>query len=71
MGIEQLLHHVECQQTVKFSYKLSTKALNPSYSERQNVKLVSQIFNNFVSQALLHLRQGFPSFSQDDPKENL
>ena len=38
------LHHLECQQTVKFSYKLSTKALNPSNLECQNVKLVLQIF---------------------------
>ena len=53
------LHHLECQQTVKFSYKLSTKALNPSNLERQNVKLVLQIFNNFVSQALLHLSDKF------------
>ena len=46
------LHTAECNSIVKFAYKLSYKALNPSTFERQNVKLVLQIFNNFTSEAL-------------------
>ena len=46
------LHTAKCNSIVKFAYKLFYKALNPSTFERQNVKLVLEIFNNFTSEAL-------------------
>jgi len=46
------LHDAKCDSLVKFAYKLSIKALNPSSFERQNVKLVLQVFNNMTSEAL-------------------
>ena len=49
------MHDVECDSLVKFAYKLSFKALNPSTFERQNVKLALQVFNNFTAQALTFL----------------
>ena len=49
------LHHLEVDSTIKYAYKLSAKALSPSNLERQNVKLVIQIFNEFVSHALHQL----------------
>lgn len=48
------LHKLEASQLLKYSYRLSSKALNPSNFERQNVKLVLQIFNAFVAEALDH-----------------
>ena len=42
------LHNAECDSLIKFAYRLSYKALNPSTFERQNVKLALQIFNNFL-----------------------
>ena len=53
------LHHMEAQNTLKFSYKLSVKALHPSNLERQNVKLVLQLFSDYVSQSLLLLGNKF------------
>ena len=53
------LHHMESENTLKFGYKLSVKALQPSSLQRQNVKLVLQIFNDFVSQSLLSLGDKF------------
>ena len=47
------LHSAECNSLVKFAYKLSYKALNPSIFEKQKVKLVLQIYNNFTSAALV------------------
>ena len=43
----------------KFNYRLSVKSLHPSNLERQNVKLVLQIFNEYVSQALIQLGAKF------------
>ena len=51
------LHSAECNSLVKFAYKLSYEALNTSTFEKQNVKLVLQIFNNFTSAALVLLRK--------------
>ena len=49
------LYSLEAEKHLKFGYKLSIKALHPSNLERQNVRLVLQIFNEFVAQALLQL----------------
>jgi len=49
------LHQLECDSIVRFAYKLSLKALNPSTFERQNVNLALRIFNDFVAQALVEL----------------
>lgn len=49
------LFDAEFDCLAKFGFKLSLKALNPSNFERQNVKLVLQIFNEFVPQGLLEL----------------
>jgi len=46
------LHQLECYSIVRFAYKLSVKALNPSTFERLNVNLALRIFNDFVAQAL-------------------
>ena len=51
------LHNTKCDSLIKFAYKLSYKALNPSTFERQNVKLALQIFNNFTAEALEILRE--------------
>ena len=48
----KLLHNAECDSLIKFAYKLSYKALNPSTFERQNVKLALQIFSKFTAEAL-------------------
>ena len=42
------LHHLEVDLTIKYAYKLSAKALSPLNLERQNVKLVIQVFNEFA-----------------------
>ena len=49
------LHRVEADLLLKFSYKLSMKALRPSSFEKQNVNLVLKIFNDYVIQAMLHI----------------
>lgn len=49
------LHKIELNSIVKYCYNMSFKALNPSNIERQNVKLVLKIFNEFVCQGLLEL----------------
>ena len=49
------LHNTECESLIKFAYRLSYKALNPSTFERQNVKLALQILNNFTAEALMIL----------------
>ena len=46
------LHKLEINHVLKYSYNLSLKALYPSNFERQNVKLVMQIFNDYVSTSL-------------------
>ena len=54
------LHRVETESLVKYAfYTLSAKALQPSNLERQNVRLVLQIFNDFVSHALQELGSKF------------
>ena len=53
------LHHLEADSTIKYAYKLSAKALSTSNLERQNVKIVIQIFNEHVSHALHQLGQKF------------
>lgn len=54
------------QLLAKFGFKLSLKALNPSNFERQNVKLVLQIFNEYVPQALLELGKTHNIIHHDD-----
>ncbi|XP_035223260.1 LOW QUALITY PROTEIN: uncharacterized protein LOC118196010 [Stegodyphus dumicola] len=49
------LHSIESINLVKYAYGLNLKALCPSNFERQNVKLVLDIFNPYVIQALLKL----------------
>ena len=51
----KLIHNAECDSLIKFTYKLSHKAFNPSTFKRQNVKLASQIFNKFTAEALSSL----------------
>ncbi|XP_035232254.1 uncharacterized protein LOC118204042 [Stegodyphus dumicola] len=46
------LYEIESNSLVKYAYGLSLKSLNPSNLERQNVKLVNSIFNNYVIVAL-------------------
>ncbi|XP_042909025.1 uncharacterized protein [Parasteatoda tepidariorum] len=46
------IHSLEEGQLIKFAYGISIKALNPTSMERQNVKLVSQIFNDHVISGL-------------------
>ena len=49
------LHQLECNSIVRYAYKLSLKALNPSTFERQNANLAVRVFNDFVAQALAEL----------------
>jgi hypothetical protein len=51
------LHEIEKANIVKYEHKLTFKALEPSNLERQNVKLVLQVFNEYVVNALLLLGQ--------------
>ena len=53
------LHRLECHQNLKFNYTLSVKSLHPSNLESKNVKLVLQVFNEYVSQALIQLGAKF------------
>ena len=46
------LHDAEYDSLVKFAYKLSFKALNPSTFEKQNVKFALQVCNNFAAKKL-------------------
>ncbi|GFX92633.1 transposable element P transposase [Trichonephila clavipes] len=46
------LYDIESNNLVKFAYGLTLKALCPTNLEKQNVKLVLKIFNNFVIQGL-------------------
>lgn len=46
------LHDYEAEKIVKIGYGLTLKALNPSTLERQNVKLVLQVFNEHVLNSL-------------------
>ncbi|XP_064120877.1 uncharacterized protein LOC135225533 [Macrobrachium nipponense] len=47
------LHNLEADSLLRYAYKLTSKALNPSSLERQNVSLALQIFNEYVIEALL------------------
>lgn len=49
------LYALEKDSLLKYSYRLSLKALNPSNIEKQNVNLVLQVINEYVVQALLTL----------------
>lgn len=49
------LYDVESQKLIKYGYGLSIKAIWPSTFERQNVKLVLQIFNERIEKSLLEL----------------
>ena len=49
------LYALESDLLLKHSYQLSMKAINPSTIERQNVKLVLQIFNEYLIEALLSM----------------
>lgn len=63
------LYFLEEDLLLKQSYKLSLKALSPSSLEKQNVKLVLQIFNEYVVQALLNVgRKNGLSFFADVAK---
>ena len=53
------LHHLESEKQLQFGYKLCVKAINPSHLERQNVRLILRIFNEYASQALSQLRSKF------------
>ena len=53
------LHRIESESLVTYAYRLSAKALQPSNLERQNVKLVLQIFSNYVSHALRELGEKY------------
>ncbi|GFW07780.1 THAP-type domain-containing protein [Trichonephila clavipes] len=46
------LYDIESNNLVKFTYGLTLKTLSPTNLEKQNVKLVLKIFNNFVIQGL-------------------
>ncbi|XP_054708350.1 uncharacterized protein LOC129218161 [Uloborus diversus] len=49
------MHELEHAKIVKYGYGLTLKALNPTNLERQNVKLVLQVFNEHVIVALNEL----------------
>lgn len=49
------LYEIEQSSLVKYNHKLTFKVLSPSNIERQNVKLVLQIFNEYMVAALLEL----------------
>ena len=49
----KILQSLEADLLLKHAYNLSLKAINPSNLEKQNVKLVLQIFNEYLVQALL------------------
>lgn len=46
------LYTAEKTSLVKAGYKLNAKAVNPTSMERQNVKLVLDVINPFVSNAI-------------------
>jgi hypothetical protein len=47
------LHSVEGKELVKYSHGLNLKSLYPNNLEKQNVKLVMNVFNEFVIEGLL------------------
>lgn len=52
----QMLYKLERLYLVKYSYKLSAKAVNPFTLERQNVKLSLRVFNEYACQGLTSLK---------------
>ena len=46
------LHSIEAESLLKHGYRLTLKSLSPSNIERQNVSLVSRIFNEYIVEAL-------------------
>ena len=62
----QKLYDLESQSLLKFSYRLTAKAIFPSNLEKQNVTLVLQIFNEYIIQALLTLgkQKYLPNFEE-------
>lgn len=53
------MHNLENSLLLKYGYRLTMKSLSPSNLENQNVKLVSQIFNRNVAEALLELGEKY------------
>jgi hypothetical protein len=49
------IHNLECSNLLKYGYGLTLKALCPTNIKRQNVKLVLQVFNKFIIEALYEL----------------
>lgn len=49
------LYDLENQKLLKYGYGLSVKALWPSSLERQNVKLVTEVFSDYVESSLVQL----------------
>lgn len=49
------MHKLEFNSLVKYGFNLSYKALNPSNLEKQNVKLVLQVFSDYVKNGLLEI----------------
>lgn len=60
------LHSKEQSQLLKYGYTLSLKALYPTSIERQNVKLVLQIFNQIIVTALRELGPKVPFKNFED-----
>ena len=48
----KVLYELEHDKLLKFGYSLTLKALHPTNIERQNVKLVLQVFNEYIIEAL-------------------
>ena len=67
------MHTAEEDSLLKYAYKLSGKALNPSNLEQLNVTYVLQVFNKFVAQALLALGTKFniPNFEDTSTYINI
>lgn len=58
------LHSLEDEKIVKYAYGVTIKALCPNNIERQNVKLVLQIFNEHVIQGLIHSGESLLHFKE-------
>ena len=52
--LKKLLEH-DSRNLLKYSYRLNSKALNPSNLDRQKVALALRVFNEYVAQGLLEL----------------
>lgn len=49
------MHNIECNSLAKFGYNLNFKSLHPTSFEKQNVKLVLNVFNDYVVKGLRSL----------------